>query len=282
MANASEALAALRRGTHRMVAVGSLATDEALQPREGRMVPYREQGTVAARSEAHVGTMRLALEAGASVELEPLLAAEVGNKLLVIDGHHRLRAYTLAQRPMVPVRTAPMSLHAAVILSKLANTDARAMEMHPQQRLDAAWQYLAHITERGCRPLPPGESLRTVSGRFGVGRGTVARMVDKLPGVIPSTFAEAANDPGTGFPRWRYVREHGAGWLDMEHKMTADALAMRDAERLARKLGKLISDVRPDVLTAALRLLSAETALKNDPDTAELMAAAMDVDGADF
>ena len=89
-------------------------------------------------------------------------------------------------------------------------------------------------------------------------------------------------DPGTGFPRWRYVREHGAGWLDMEHKMTADALATRDAERLARKLGKLISDVRPGVLTAALRLLSAETALKNDPDTAELMAAALDVDGADF
>ncbi|WP_369930051.1 DNA-binding protein [Xanthomonas sp. NCPPB 2632] len=265
-----------------MVAVGSLKTDEILQPREGRMVPYREQGTVAARSDAHVGTMRLALEAGAAVELEPLLAAEVGNELLIVDGHHRLKAYSLARRAMVPVRTAKMSLHAAVILSKLANTDARAMEMHPQQRLDAAWQYLAHITERGRLRLPPGESLRAVSGRFGIGRGTVARMVEKLPSVSPSAFAPAANDLGTGFPRWRYVREHGAGWLEMEHKMTAGAIATRDAERLARKLGKLISDVRPDVLTAALRLLSAETALKNDRDTAELMAAAMDVDGADF
>lgn len=282
MANPASALEGLRRLPSRMVAIGSLKTHEVLQPREGRMVPYREQGTVAARSDAHVGTMRLALEAGAGVELEPLLAAEVGDELLVVDGHHRLRAYSLAQRAMVPVRTAPMLLHAAVILSKLANTDARAMEMHTQQRLDAAWQYLAHITERGRRSLPTGESLRTISGRFGVGRGTVARMVEKMPSVTPSTFAEAANDPGTGFPRWRYVREHGAGWLDMENKMTADALATREAQRLARKLGKLISDVRPDVLTAALRLLSAETALKGDPDTAELMAAAMDVDGTDF
>jgi ParB-like chromosome segregation protein Spo0J len=226
--------------------------------------------------------MRLALEAGSTVELEPLLAAEVGARLLVVDGHHRLRAYGLAGRSMVPVRSEKMTLSAAVIVSKVANTDARALEMHPEQRRDAAWQYLAHVTCQGRQPLPPGESLRTVAGRFGVGRGTVARMLDRLPGVVASAFAEAAHDPGTGFPRWRYVREQGAGWADMEQMMSADALATREAERLARKLGGLISDVRAEVLNAALRILVLDTATVRDPDTAELMAAALDVDVTDF
>ncbi len=107
-------------------------------------------------------------------------------------------------------------------------------------------------------------------------------MLDRLPSVVPSAFAEAAHDSGTGFPRWRYVREQGAGWADMQQKMTADALAAREAARLARKLGSLISDVRADVLTAALRFLVNDTATLSDPDTAELMAAAMDVDVTDF
>lgn len=257
-----QTLQRLQAAEVRRVAITELRTDDTLQPRELRMVPFVKQRSVETRSEEHIGTLRLALEAANSVELEPLLVAEIDGGLFVVDGHHRLKAYQRAQREIVPVRVAPMEHRRAVMVSKLVNCEARALEMHPEQRKDAAWQYLAHMTRQGAVGLPAGESLRTVAGRFGIGYGTAQRMLRKLPKVNPKEYPEAAHDPGTGFPRWRHVREAGAGWRDMESKMTPEQLTRREAEKAARKLGDLMDKTSPEGWRLALEILVSESRQK--------------------
>lgn len=253
-----QTLQRLQAAEVRRVAITELQTDDSLQPRELRAVPFARQRSVETRGEEHIGTLRLSLEAANSVELEPLLVAEIDGGLFVVDGHHRLKAYQRAQREIVPVRVVPMEHRRAVMVSKLVNCEARALEMHPEQRKDAAWQYLAHVTCQGAVGLPAGESLRTVAGRFGVGYGTAQRMLRRLPKVNPKEYPEAAHDPGTGFPRWRHVREAGAGWRDMESKMTPEQITRREAEKAARKLGDLIDKTSPEGWRLALEILVSE------------------------
>lgn len=266
-----------------MVPLAELRTDDAFQPREGRLVPFRQQRQVESRSEEQTGTMLLALRASTEVQLEPLLAAEMDGGLYVVDGHHRLKAYRRAQRETVPVRRVPMERRRAVLVSKLVNCSDRALEMHPEQKRDAAWQYLAAVTKKGAAGLPAGESLRTIAGRFGIGKDTAADMLRRLPKVNPSGWSPEAHDPGTGFPRWRYVREAGAGWQDMETKMTPEQLMQHEAEKLAKKIGALIDKASPEATRRALAMLANEAKLAaSNADTLAFLAEIAEPDSGEF
>jgi len=257
-----QALEQLRAAKVQTLPLSALRTDDALQPRVARMVPFKDQGRVESRSEEHIGTMRLALEAAHNVQLEPVLVAEVDGSLFVVDGHHRLKAYRMAQRETIPVRVCPMERAQAVLASKLVNCTDRALEMHPEQRRDAAWQYMAVVTRRGAFGLPAGESLRTVMGRFGIGYGTVQRMLCKLPEVNPKDWSSEALDTGTGFPRWRYVREAGAGWRDMKEKMDVEQITQHEAEKLARRIGALMDKATPAAVKLAVQMLGIESQME--------------------
>lgn len=257
-----QALQRLQAAEVQHLPLSALTTDDALQPREARMVPFREQTKVERRSEEHIGTMRLALEAAQGIELEPVLVAEVNGVLCVVDGHHRLKAYKRAQRETMPARVCPMDQRHAVLVSKLVNCSDRALEMHPEQRRDAAWQYLAAVTLRGAACLPSGESLRTIAGRFGIGYGTVHRMSCRLPEVNPEDWSIEALDGGTGFPRWRHVRESGAGWRDMKEKMDVQQITQHEAEKLARKIGALMDKATPAAVKLAVQMLGIEAQLE--------------------
>lgn len=265
------------------VPLTELRTDDALQPREGRLVPFRKQRQVETHSEEHTGTMLLALRASAEVQLEPLLIAEMDGGLFVVDGHHRLKAYQKALRETVPVRVVPMDRRRAVLVSKLVNCSDRALAMHAEQKLDAAWQYLAAVTKQGASGLPAGESLNAIAGRFGVGRPTVQRMMRKLPKVDLKEWNPEALDPGTGFPRWRYVREAGAGWQDMQTKMTPEQLMQHEAEKLAKKIGALIDKAHPEATRRALEMLANEAKLAaSNADTLEFLAEIAEPDTGEF
>ncbi len=257
-----QALQRLQAAEVQQLPLSALKTDEALQPREARMVPFREQGSVEGRSEEHVGIMRLVLEAAQGIELEAVLLADVDGSLFVVDGHHRLKAYRRAQRETIPARVLPMDRLGAVLLSKLVNCSSRALEMHAEQRRDAAWQYLAAVTRRGAVGLPAGESLRAVGGRFGVGHETARRMLRKLPMVNPRDWSTEALDTGTGFPRWRYVREAGAGWHDLKEKLDVEQMTQHEAEKLAKKIGALMDKATPEAVRRAVRMLGIEAQLE--------------------
>jgi uncharacterized ParB-like nuclease family protein len=257
-----QTLQRLQTAEVRTLHLSALKTDEALQPRVARMVPFKDQGRVESRSEEHIGTMRLALEAAHSIQLEPVLVAEVDGSLFVVDGHHRLKAYSRAQRETIPARVCPMERREAVLASKMVNCADRALEMHPEQRRDAAWQYLAVVTRRGAVGLPAGESLRTIVGRFGIGYGTAQRMNRKLPEVNPKDWSSDALDTGTGFPRWRYVREGGAGWQEMKEKMDVEQITQHEAEKLARKIGALMEKATPEAVRRAVQMLGIEAQLE--------------------
>lgn len=242
--------------------LASLKTDDALQPREARMVPFRDQARVERRSEEHIGTMRLALEAAHSIELEPVLVAEVAGVLYVVDGHHRMKAYRRAQRETIPARVMPLTKLEAVMVSKLVNCAERALEMHKEQRFDAAWQYLAAVTRQGAAGLPEGDSCKKVAGRFGIGHGTVHRMLQKMPKVNPRDWQGDALDGGTGFPRWRKVREAGANWQQDTTEMNLDQITQHEAEQLAKKIGALMDKATPEAWKRAVQMLGSEAQLE--------------------
>lgn len=279
----SETLEALKVAEVRHLPLASLQTDPALQPRETRLIPFRDQGRAESRSHEHIGTMRLALEGSQVIELEPVLVADIDGELLVIDGHHRLKAYSLALRETIPARVCPMKHREAVLASKLVNISARALEMHREQRADAAWQYLAEVTRMGAGGLPKGASLRTVAGLFGIGKDTVATMLRRLPKVNAKDYAEASFDPGTQFPRWRYVREAGAGWQDMESKMSPEQLTQHEAEKLAKRLGALIDKASPAAVRRALEMMANEAKLAaGNADTLAFLAEIAEPSSDDF
>jgi ParB-like chromosome segregation protein Spo0J len=217
--------------------------------------------------------MRLALEASQAIQLEPILVAEIDGSLFVVDGHHRLKAYQLAGRETIPARVYPMGHREAVLVSKLVNCAERALEMHAKQKLDAAWQYLAAVTHHGAIGLPVGESTRTVGGRFGIGHATVARMLRKLPTVNPQDWSPEALDPGTGWPRWRYVYEAGAGW-QMKEKLDMEQLTQHNAEKLARRVGALLDKATPEEIRRAIEMLGIEAQLEMVNEDAQDFAAA--------
>lgn len=278
-----QALQRLQAAEAARLPLAALETDEALQPRVGRLVTFREQTREERESAHHIGTMRLALEAALHVELEPVLAAKIEGRLFVVDGHHRLEAHRLAGRETVLARVMPMDHLMAALVSKLVNCSERSLRMHAEQRLEAAWQYMAAITRQGSTRLPKGESIRTLAGRFGIGRGSVPRMLHALPKVRPKEWNDEALDPGTGFPRWRYVREGGLGWRDMKDQMTTEQLTQHDAERLAKKIGALMDKATPEVSRRAFEMLANEAKLAaSNADTLAFLSDIAEPDSGDY
>lgn len=265
--NVDAALQRLQAAEVQHLPLATLKTDDTFQPREARMVPLKDHAKVERRSAEHIGTMRLALEAAHSIELEPVLVAKVDGVPFVVDGHHRLKAYSRAQRETIPARMLPMTRTGAVLVSKLVNCSERALEMHPEQRRDAAWQYVAAVTHRGARGLPEGESLRAIAGRFGIGVATAHRMLCKVPDVTPRDWEGDALDSGTGWPRWKSVRERPQYEHD-QVEMTMEQLVQREAEKTVRKLGALMDRTRPEAWQRALRMLELEMQQETtNPDT---------------
>jgi hypothetical protein len=87
-------------------------------------------------------------------------------------------------------------------------------------------------------------------------------MLRKLPQVNPKDWSSASHDPGTGFPRWRYVREGGAGWQDMKEKMDLEQITQHNAEKLARKVLALTDKATPEEVRRCWRMIGIEAQLQ--------------------
>ncbi|WP_228736333.1 ParB N-terminal domain-containing protein [Xanthomonas euvesicatoria] len=204
----------------------------------------------------------MVLEAAEDKQLDPIWLADIGSAepvetgLYVVDGHHRLRAYQQAGRKQVPAGVLALDWRTAPVVSKLVNCTGRSLALHNEQRRDAAWQYLADLTHRGAIELPSvGESLRSVAARFGISKSTVSSMLTNMPHVIATEFHALAIDPGTGWPRWRHVRDPKNPWQTSLPSSDQQQLD-RDAERVARHIVKLVDGSSPAVRARALEMLA--------------------------
>lgn len=259
--NYDATLEQFRRNPQQLLPTSDVRLADALQPRVARIVPVRDKGRIEQCREQHIATLRLALEASEQTQLDPVWIADIGHAepvapgLYLVDGHHRLTAYRQARRDAIPASILPMDWHVAVTVSKLVNCTGRSLALHNEQRRDAAWQYLAILTHRGANELPRGESLRSVAGRFGISKNTVSSMLAYLPRVVPTEFNSLAIDPGTGWPRWRCVREANSPW--QTSLPTSDQQQLdRNAERVARNIVKLVDGSSPAVRARALEMLA--------------------------
>ena len=256
----------------RLIPIEDAQTDEAFQPRVLRLVPIRDKGRLEESSAQHIATLRLILEGSQQSQLDPILLADIkepkpssASGLHVVDGHHRLKAYEKADRTLIPAHVLPMDYRTAVLSSKLVNCTKRALPMHPEQCREAAWQYVAELTQRGATDLPAGESLRTVGSRFGISKNTVLSMLSYLArvGVELDDFHPVTLDPGTGWPRWRHVREAGQPWRTCLPSSPEEQLD-REAERLARQIVKIVDSSSPTARARALEMLANEEVSATD------------------
>lgn len=240
-----------------MVSLEGIETDEALQPRTRDVVAARDRYRLDEASELHIARLRDDLAAFPSKEVEPLLVAEVDGRQLLVDGHHRRDAYCQARRRVAPVRLLGLSMGEAVMVSKLVNCGGAKLPLHPEQAKEAAWQYLAHVTERGMRPLPTGQSRRGIAGTFGVSKSTVSRMIEMLPKVKLGDFGEEASDPGTGWPRWKYCK--GNAWRDAFGDVPQDERLVHQAKRFGERFAAMVDKApHPRVPRMAAQYLRAE------------------------
>lgn len=234
-----------------------VGTHPALQPRDPRIVAVRDRHRLEDQSREHVAILRQRLSVSGSADLEPILVSVAEGLSSVVDGHHRLAAYQAEGRRTIPARVLETNWSSALLVSKLVNLDGAKLPMHAEQRRDAAWQYLSEVTRRGSEKLPRGESLRIIAGRFGIAHSTVSAMLQRLPEVRLEEFPPDALDPGTQWPRWRYLRQ--SEWKGGLEAMAPEAKLKWQAERLARQLARLIDGKEPDVVALAVKFLALET-----------------------
>lgn len=237
-----------------MIGLGGIKVEEALQPRNQRLVPLKDQHRVAKLSEDHLARLWVALQGGKDVQLEPVLVADVAGVHYLVDGHHRLSAYKRAKRTVVPARIMRVSWVDAVKLSKLVNVSGTKIPMTRDQVAEACWQTIADLTNRGL--TDPGMSLREIAAVFGVGKDMVAAMLQSVKGLKLCEFGAPALDPGTGWPRWKYVKQ--AKWRPQVEAADAEQRLALQTEKDAVRLAAFRDKLGPARFTAAIRLLLKE------------------------
>ena len=241
-----------------MVPLGDIKTHPALQPRDPALLKLKERGQVEKRSEAHIEDMARLLKLDPKAELVPVTLAEVKGELLLVDGHHRCRAYKKAGRKAVPAVVESMTLTQASHQSKVANVTHAKLEMHPEQKRNALWHHLHAITQGGTLSLPEDESLRKLGGRFGAAPETVRAMVRRLAEVDPEEFPREHRDGITGWPHWKYVKQYARN--DLYRLMTEQARIEWAGGKYLKKLTRLWEQYDPDAIRWAHNALIAEGA----------------------
>lgn len=176
------------------------------------------------------------LKANQAWELEPISVARIGDELLVVDGHHRLRAYKRAQRKHVPATVQSMTWREASHASKLANLTGAKMAMMPAQKRNALWHHLGQLSEFGARPPPDRLGAKSTSARFGVSRDTLRSMLRRLPEVDPREYPREQRDAITGWPHWKAVATSRG---DMFRAMTEESREAWKARKVAVGLARL-------------------------------------------
>jgi len=184
-------------------------------------------------------------------ETEPVWVVEIKGKLVLVDGHHRLEAYSRASRQTVPAKVyrGRSAVEVARFSSRLANVRGSRIQLHPDEIREAVWQTLGDLSAKGQRTWgevqADGYSYRVLHKHFGgqPAVGTVSNMVQHLRRVRDEYLPKEGEKD---WPSWKkYLR-----WLHNErqgedHEIEEEEHNVQKlADQLARKLEKYPSEVR--------------------------------------
>jgi hypothetical protein len=232
-----------------------------LQPRNAAACIRRDAELDAKQGEQQINRLVDWLQEHPSEEVEPVLLTEVDGKLYVVDGHHRLAAYKRTGRHTIPARVRQFPFKRAVHVAALANLTGEKRVLNSGQRLEAAWQWLAVVTQRGQRKLPKGATMRSVASMYGISKMSVQRMTERLPKARADRdarlFREDQMNAVTDWPMWKHARGQG-DWQDRD--ASADEIHRRKVDQMAAKLATWIEREGAEVFRDACALLGQEAA----------------------
>lgn len=173
-------------------------------------------------AEHHLSAIIAAVKAGRTIE--PLLVYQVGARVVLLDGHHRLEAYQRSRAAIpVPVKFFNGTLQEAVLAARKANS-APKLAMSPAERANDAWRLV--------------KLWRFTKSQICDAANVSDLLVAAMRRALKALGAEAASDCET----WREARQQAEGkegWTGMTESERDARLAMI-AEDWARRLGKAV------------------------------------------
>lgn len=202
-------------------------------------------------------------------DTDPVWIVEIEGQKVLVDGHHRLQAYSRDKRQFIPAKVYrgkdPKRL--ARLACRLANVRGSRVQLHPHEIREAVWQTLRELTDEGRRDWEAvqaaGYSFRIIRSRFAgqPSQGTLSSMVRHLGQIRAEYLPEEG-----AWPTWKeYLK-----WLRQDHLESKgyneeEYNVEKRADQLARKLEKLPPYVR-------LRLYQRTEELLGEVDKEEMKA----------
>lgn len=230
-----------------------IVTDPAYQPRAPAMIDRAVQRLRQQQAlEEMVSQIKLYLQSSRTAETEALWLVELDNKLVLVDGHHRLQAYSETHREEVPAKVyrGKNAQLLADLACRLANVRGSRVQLHRQEIVEAFWATLGNLSRNGSRSWErlqlDGYSYRSLQAQFGgqPALGTISKMVGRLP------TARRCFETWKSWPTWKEIRQMLRDRYDTskpEKEQDDEELIERLAIALAPKLEKYPEPIRVDV-----------------------------------
>lgn len=185
--------------------------------------------------DAHVTKLSRTLD---SVDdLTPILVLPCKDRFIVIDGHHRRKAYQLRKRKDIPAVVFSGSVREAALEAVKLNTQA-TLQMDNRQRGDCAWRLV--LLDHYTKP--------EIVGASGVSAAQVAIMRRTRSKLGDDAFAVAS----WGKARWM-AAERGEQMDDDEREDLKKRQAQDWADRLRKEFSTKFSD-NPEIAAMALAI----------------------------
>lgn len=242
------------------VKLQEIETRPEYQPRdpsviEGEVARFRQRQSL----DEMVDQMVTFLKTSSDNHTDPLWLVELDGKKVLVDGHHRLEAYSRTKRRIVPAKVyrGKNALQVARLSCRLANVRGSRIQLHPHEIREAVWQTLRELSADGQRTWEEiradGYSYRSLLSQFGgqPSLGTLSSMIGHLRQVRQECLPEMGE-----WPTWKEYRKWLAEkHLDPDGEKESDYDVEKLADQLARRVEKLPPYVRLSVYKRIEELL---------------------------
>jgi hypothetical protein len=225
--------------TRRRIPINELVVAENVFQWRGRYSNLQAQ-------DAHMRELVRALETGK--DLEPVTVITLGEKLYLVDGHHRLAAYVAVKKETVPVLHFKGTLHEAWLRSLAANVRDK-LPITREDKFEAAFTLVKHKVRRGL-----DMSCEDIAHRAVVSPRLVYKMQAMLKEALSNKNKDQRDNPfewSWGKTQWEAKDEDDT--YDSEDFI--DTQARKMADQIMAKVSMNLT-ANPAITARALRMIS--------------------------